>query len=77
MKTKNIGGLTQVLDYSPVEAETMTPQEFVKIFERGETGRIQSVQALPPKLGKKGFGRIFVHWKFPVLKTVARNRQNG
>ena len=57
----------------PETEAVLTPQEFVRLKET-QRKSIESVTITPPTLGRRGFGRLVVKWKYPILRRerVAR-----
>lgn len=54
--------------FLPVKSETVSPQEYQKIIVR-ERDNIRRVQPVLSPLGR-GFARLFVEYRTPVLRHV-------
>ena len=47
------------------KVKVMTPRRFVKLAETNKSS-IKSVKIIPPKLGRKGFGKLAVEVDTPI-----------
>jgi len=50
-----------------VRSEVVSPKAFLEIITE-QRSNIGGVEVRPPKLGTKGFGRIVIRYKNPLLK---------
>lgn len=51
----------------PITEEELSFQKFLSLTEE-EKNAIESIQILPPRLGRAGFGKIIVQYKSPIYK---------
>lgn len=58
----------KIVELNPVYTETLTPREFLSIYER-ERHDFKAVRVVPPVLGKPGFGHIVVERRLPVHRA--------
>lgn len=54
-----------IIELEDLYSEVVSPEEFIRIFNE-ERDTIERVEAVPPRLGGRGFGRIRVVRKYPV-----------
>ena len=59
----------------PETEAVLTPQEYVKLVKEHRQN-IESVGITPPTLGRRGFGRISVKWKHPLLRRDKSAKSN-
>lgn len=50
----------------PEKESTVTPSEYIRLSAKQQDS-IESVHIEPPTLGKRGFGRLIIKWKYPRL----------
>lgn len=65
---KRIVSSTKTLQTMPRIEKVVTPDEFLKLYERGA---VTKAQVIPARLGYKGFGKIRVRLSKPIYEVKA------
>ncbi|MBF0493249.1 MAG: hypothetical protein HQM15_10770 [Deltaproteobacteria bacterium] len=53
----------------PTNEEAINPQDYLKLTEKDKLD-IESVRIIPPTLGKNGFGKMLIKYKFPIYRGL-------
>lgn len=61
------------IELFPIQEETLSFDEFVKLFETRRSD-IERTVIQPPCIGEAGFGGIRVRYKYPIYKSLYGNQ---
>lgn len=54
--------------YMPTSTQTVSPEEYMELVKK-DAKNIKRSRFIPPRLGKKGFGKFEIEYKTPRLLT--------